>query len=174
MHHPVIVSGVHAAWEAGLSTLRFNFRGVGESGGTYSNGIGEKEDVQGAIECLNGIFGARDHFLILVGYSFGAWAGIPIAVQDRRIDGMVAIAPPLEMFDFGFLRECKKKKLIIAGNQDGFCPLSLLEDWYQCLDEPKSLSIIQGADHFFFSHHRFLIPHLKEFFRTFSSQEPSA
>ena len=167
LHNGVILSGVHAAWEAGLSTLRFNFRGVGESEGTYSDGIGEREDVQAAIECLNGTFGGRDHFLVLVGYSFGAWVGMPIAIRDGRINGMVAIAPPLEMFDFGFLKECKKRKLIVAGSQDLYCPLRLLEEWFQHLHEPKSLTIIQGADHFFFSYSRSLIPPLKEFFKTF-------
>ncbi len=167
MHNPVILAGAHAAWEAGLSTFRFNFRGVGESGGVYSDGIGETEDVQTAVEYLNKTFGERDHFLILLGYSFGAWAGLPVAIRDGRIDGMVAVAPPLEMFDFGFLKECKKKKLIIAGSQDLFCPLPRLEEWYHQIDEPKSLTIIQGADHFFFSHHRSLIPPLKEFFRGF-------
>ena len=167
MHNGVILSGVHAAWEAGLSTLRFNFRGVGESGGAYSDGIGEKEDVQAAIECLNGTFGEQDHFLILVGYSFGAWTGMPVAIREAKINGMVAIAPPLEMLDFGLLKECKKKKLIVAGSQDLFCPLPLLEEWYQHLEEPKSLIIIERADHFFSSHSRSLIPPLKEFFKTF-------
>ena len=169
MHNPVILSGVHAAWEAGLSTLRFNFRGVGESGGAYSDGIREKEDVQAAIECLNATFGEQDHSLILVGYSFGAWAGMPIAAKDGRINGMVAIAPPLEMYDFGYLKGCPKKKLIVAGSQDLFCPLPLLEEWYQQLADPKSLFIIEGADHFFSSHQRSLLPPLREFFRTFSS-----
>jgi hypothetical protein len=169
MHNSVIHSGVHAAWEAGLSTLRFNFRGVGESGGAYSDGIGEKEDVQAAIACLNGTIGEQDHFLILVGYSFGAWAGLPIAIKDGRINGMVTIAPPLEMYDFGYLKGCPKKKLIVAGSQDLFCPLPLLEEWYQQLADPKSLFIIEGADHFFSSHQRSLLPPLREFFRTFSS-----
>ncbi len=169
MHNSVILSGVHAAWEAGLSTLRFNLRGVGESEGAYSDGIGEMEDVQAAVECLNGTFRERDHFLILVGYSFGAWTGMPIAIRDGRIVGIVAIAPPLKMYDFGYLKGWRKKKLIVAGSQDLFCPLPLLEEWYQHLDEPKSLIIIEGADHFFFSHERSLLSPLREFFRTFSS-----
>ena len=81
---------------------------------------------------------------------------------------MVAIAPPLELYDFGFLKGCKKKKLIIAGNRDLFCSAALLEKWYQQLEEPKSLAIIQGADHFFFAHIRFLIEPLKEFLKVIS------
>jgi alpha/beta superfamily hydrolase len=170
MHNPVIVSGVQGASEAGLSTLRFNFRGVGESEGRFADGIGEREDVQAAVDCLNATFGERVHSLILFGYSFGAWAGIPVAVRDGRIHGMVVVAPPLEMYDFGFLKGCKKNKRIVAGSQDAFCPLPLLEKWYQSLEEPKSLTIIEGADHFFFSHHRSLILPFKEIFKTVSQE----
>jgi len=166
MDNPVILSGVDAASEEGFSTLRFNFRGVGESEGAYADGIGEIEDVQAAVEYLDSTFGDRNHSLVLFGYSFGAWASTPVAVRDGRIHGMVAIAPPLELYDFGLLRGCKKEKLIIAGSQDLFCPLPILEKWYQHLEEPKSLAIIQGADHFFFSHHWSFIPPLREFFKT--------
>ena len=167
MHHPVIASGIEASFEAGFSTLRFNFRGVGESEGVYADGVGEKDDVQAAVECLNSRLGDRDPSLILLGYSFGAVTGLPIAIRDSRINGMVAIGPPLEMYDFSFLKGCQKGKLVIAGSQDQYCPLPLLEEWFQGLDKPKSLTLIHGADHFFFSHHRSLILPLKEFFKTF-------
>jgi len=166
MHNPVITSGVEASCEAGFSTLRFNFRGVGESEGGYSDGAGEKEDVGAAVECLDATFRERDHSLIVLGYSFGAWTGLPVALRDSRINGMAAIAPPLEMYDFSFLKGCPKKKLIIAGSEDQFCPLHLLERWFEDLDEPKTLALIEGADHFFFSHHRSLLPPLIEFFKT--------
>ncbi len=165
MHHPVIHSALHAALEEGFVTLRFNFRGVGESEGTYTDGVGEKEDVVAAVECLNAKLGDCDHSLILLGYSFGAWVGLPIAVQDDRIKGMVVIAPPLKMYDFDFLKGCKKNKLIVSGNQDLYCPSSILEQWFDRLEEPKSLILIPGADHFFFSHHRSLLSPLKEFFK---------
>jgi alpha/beta superfamily hydrolase len=55
----------------------------------------------------------------------------------------------------------------MAGDQDFFCPMALLESWFERLEEPKSLAIIEGADHFFFAHHRALIQPLKEFLRSF-------
>jgi uncharacterized protein len=170
MHHPVIASGVQGASEAGFSTLRYNFRGVGESGGRYADGIGEQEDVEAAVDCLNATFAERVHPLILFGYSFGAWAGMPVAVRDGRIDGMVVVAPPLEMYDFDFFKGCRKNKLIVTGSQDLFCPLPVLKEWYQQLEEPKRLTVIQGADHFFFSHHQSLIFPIKEFFRSVSQE----
>ena len=165
MHNSVITTAVEAASQEGFSTLRFNFRGVGESGGSYGEGIGERNDVEAVVEHLSLRLKDFNPLLVLLGYSFGAWAGLPVGVQDTRIKGMVAIAPPLEMYDFGFLKGCKKIKLFISGNRDFFCPSSLLEEWYQQLEEPKSLTIIPGADHFFFFHTHLLIQPLREFFR---------
>ena len=170
MNHPVMTAAADAASAEGFSALRFNFRGVGESGGSYGEGIGEREDVKAAANYLYPRLKGDRSLLILVGYSFGAWAGFPVAVEDERFKGMVAIAPPLEIYDFGFLKGCKKKKLFIAGDRDSFCPPSLLEGWYQQLEEPKSLTVIPGADHFFFSYTRFLLQPLREFFKKISSE----
>jgi len=165
MYNSVITTAVESASQEGYSTLRFNFRGVGESEGSYDEGVGERRDVEAAIEFFCSKQKESNPLLILLGYSFGAWISLPIAVQDRRIKGMVAIAPPLEMYDFGFLEGCKKKKLIIVGNRDLYCPIPMLEKWYQKLEEPKSLTIIQGADHFFFFHTQMLIQPFREFFK---------
>jgi alpha/beta superfamily hydrolase len=111
MDHPVMTMAAETASQEGFSTLRFNFRGVGESEGSYGEGIGESEDVKAVADHLYSRL-KNDHSpLILVGYSFGAWVGFPIAIEDERFEGMVAIAPPLEIYDFGFLKGCKKKKL---------------------------------------------------------------
>ncbi len=167
MDHPVVTTAAEAAIEEGFSTLRFNFRGVGRSEGSYGEGIGEREDVKAAADYLYSTLKGSHPPMVLVGYSFGVWAGFPIAMQDERFEGMVAVAPPLQIYDLGFLQGCKKKKLFIAGDRDLFCPRSLLEEWYQQLDEPKSLTIIPKADHFFLFHTRFLIQPFKEFFKSF-------
>jgi len=170
MDHPVITTAMEAASQEGFSTLRFNFRGVGESEGSYGEGIGEKQDVKAVTDYLYLRLKDNHSPLILVGYSFGAWAGFPIAIEDGRFEAMVGVAPPLEIYDFGFLKGCKKKKLFIAGNRDFFCPPSRLEKWYQQLEEPKSLVVIPGADHFFLFHTRFLSQPLREFLKEISSE----
>ena len=165
MTHPVVTTALEAGFQEGFSTLRFNFRGVGESEGSYGEGIGERQDVKAVADYFDSRLRGDPPLLLLVGYSFGAWAGFPIAAEDERFEGMVAIAPPLEIYDFGYLKGCKKKKLFIAGDRDSFCPLPLLEGWYQQIEEPKSLVVIPGADHFFFSHTPLLLQPLREFFR---------
>ncbi len=167
MHNHVIEVALEVAHETGFSTLRFNFRGVGKSGGAYSEGIGERNDVEAAIQFLQTKMNDEHLPLLFLGYSFGAWVGFPVAIRDERIKGLIAIAPPLQMFDFNSLKGCRKKKLIIAGSEDPWCPKSLLDSWYQDLEEPKSLSLIQGADHFFFSHVRLIKEPLYNFFKTF-------
>jgi alpha/beta superfamily hydrolase len=166
MHNPVISTAADAAFQEGFSTLRFNFRGVGRSGGSYSDGVGEREDVKGAIEYLFRTLNHPDLPLIVIGYSFGAWTGLSAVVQDDRMKGMVAIAPPLELYDFGFLEGNKKRKLLVVGDRDFFCPIGILKKWFENLEEPKSLAIIEGADHFFFAHHHLLIEPLRAFFKS--------
>jgi uncharacterized protein len=170
MHTPVIAACTEASFLEGFSTLRFNFRGVGESEGSYGDGIGEKEDIQAALRFLALNLNNPNQSLILLGYSFGAWTGFQAAYQDAKITGMVGIAPPLAVYDFGFLRGCKKKKLFVVGDQDMFCPIPVLEKWYQDLEEPKSLTVLPGADHFFFSHVHALAQPLREFLKTFQPQ----
>jgi alpha/beta superfamily hydrolase len=165
MDNTVVAVGIEAASQEGLSTLRFNFRGVGESGGSYGEGMGEREDVKAVIDYFSAWLKDSNIPMILLGYSFGAWAGMPVAVEDPRIKGMVAISPPLELYDFGFLKGCKKKKLLVAGNQDDYCPAARLQEFYEHLDEPKALAIIEGADHFYSLHDSALIKPLREFFR---------
>ena len=165
MDNPVITAAVEAASREGLSTLRFNFRGVGASEGSYAEGIGEQEDVKAIIDYFHSRVKDSNPRLILVGYSFGAWAGIPVAVGDDRIKALVAIAPPLELYNFEFLKRCKKDKRVIAGSRDDFCPVPLLEEFYQTLEEPKSLTIIPAANHFFSFHLQSLTQPLREFFR---------
>ena len=166
MHNPVITAASEAAFQEGFSTLRFNFRGVGESEGSYGEGIGEREDVQAVIDFWGSKWKGSPPLLVLLGYSFGAWAGLPVGVADKRIRGLVAIAPPLELYDFGFLQRCEKPKLMIAGSQDPFCPTSVLEAWFGHLEEPKSLAVVPGADHFFFSHTRSLDQPIREFLKS--------
>jgi alpha/beta superfamily hydrolase len=173
MNHPVIMTSMEAAFQEGFSTLRFNFRGVGASQGSYGEGVVEKEDVKAVADYFYPTLKDGHPPLILVGYSFGAWVGLPVAIEDERFKGIVAVAPPLGIYDFGFLKRCRKKKLFIAGDRDFFCPPSLLEKWYQELEEPKSLAVIPGADHFFLFHTRFLIQPLREFFGKISSQSPN-
>ncbi len=166
MHNRVITSSLKAAQEEGYATLRFNFRGVGGSGGSYDEGIGEREDVASAIDFFHSVLKDRGIPLIFLGYSFGAWVGLPVVMKDQRVKGVVAISPPLEIYDFNFLKGYRGNKLILVGDRDEWCPLPRLKEWYETLEEPKSLKVFEDTDHFFSFQSNLLAQPLKDFLRS--------
>ena len=148
MHNNVVVAVARELAGYGLGVLRFNFRGVGTSQGSYEEGEGELEDVRGAIDFQTQAGDLEE--LYLVGYSFGTLVGLQVAVTDERIRKWAGIAPPVGFYDLSFLEGCSRPKLLVAGDNDPFCPPDSLEKLFTRLSDPKSLSIIPEADHFFF------------------------
>lgn len=167
MRNPVVAAVVRAAHEEGFTTLRFNFRGVGASDGAYDDGRGEAQDVTAAIEYLWQRRRDSDPPVVLAGYSFGAWVEARLGLKDGRVQGWIGVAPPLAMYDFREIQAWKRKKLIIVGDRDLFCPMERLKPWFEGLEEPKSLKVLEGADHFLMSQTREIVPTVREFLRTF-------
>ena len=143
--HNSVVEIMHEAFdEMGWTTLRFNFRGVGQSQGNFDDGRGEQEDVAAAIRHLqlNGITKVT-----LAGYSFGAWVNAQAASTQAGVLGSILVSPPLAHFPF--LMNAAKILMIITGDSDPFCPLAELEKLMKDMDQPPPLKIISGADHFY-------------------------
>jgi len=140
------IARIAAMWD--FASLRFNFRGVGGSTGQFGGGIGEREDVKGAIDYL--AERKKPPVIVLAGYSFGAIACLPVGTKDERVGGLIGVAPPLDMFDFGFLTDSSKPKLFVCGDRDTICPPSKMEDFFKNLSGPKWLRILPGVDHFFY------------------------
>jgi len=138
------IARVAAMWD--FTSLRFNFRGVGESTGTFGGGNSEQGDVRGAIDFLEGR--RKSPLILLAGYSFGAVVGLPVGADDERVRGLIGVAPPLEVFDFGFLGNCPQPKLFVCGDRDAICPPSKMEELFETLLDPKWLRILPGVDHF--------------------------
>ena len=140
------IARIAAMWD--FTSLRFNFRGVGESTGTFGGGDSEQGDVKGAIDYLEER--RKPPLILIAGYSFGAIPGLPVGVDDERVRGLIGVAPPLDMFDFGFLRHCPKPKLFVCGDRDDICPPLKMEEFFETLSEPKWLQILPGIDHFYY------------------------
>jgi hypothetical protein len=147
MHNKVVFRAAKAAWQAGLPTLRFNFRGVGKSTGSFSEGIGEREDVTAALDYLGTRFPAVP--VCLIGFSFGASVGLRVGASDPRVVALVGLGVPVTSTNMDFLRGVLKPKLIIQGTRDQFGSRAQLESFYGMLAEPKQLYWVQNADHFF-------------------------
>ena len=98
MDNPVVVRVAEVAQGVGMATLRFNFRGVGASGGVHAGGEGEQDDVAA---------------------SFAALAG--------RLPALALLAPPLRMYDMDFLGHAPSHTLLVSGSRDQYCPAEELE-----------------------------------------------
>ena len=164
MYNNVVSTVCAALVQASLVAFRFNFRGVGGSGGRYGDGVGEQEDVRSAIAYVETLGYADSGRIGLAGYSAGAGFGIPVACNDERVKTICAISPPLSMFDFGCLNDCMKPKLLLCGGRDDFTPAELFFEFCQGLPEPKECGTIEGADHFWWGHESALADRVAAFF----------
>jgi alpha/beta superfamily hydrolase len=150
MHNKVVFKAAQALQILGIPALRFNFRGVGHSSGTYDEGRGEMDDVRFALEFLSRRYPGLP--VILGGFSFGAYMALRVAVIDDRVQAMIGLAVPARMFEGEYLQGSHKPKLIIQGTRDELAPYALASQWFEQVPAPKSLVAVQGADHFFQGH----------------------
>ena len=150
MHNKVVFRVAQALWESGMPTLRFNFRGVGRSTGTFDEGRGEADDVRVALEYL-----AKEYPgvpICLAGFSFGSWVGLPVGAADARVRQLIGVGVPVGSLPVDALAGCVTPKLIVQGDQDEYGPPAPLRAWFDTLLDPKRLVIVPGADHFFTRH----------------------
>ncbi len=139
-----LVDGFRAS---GFATLRFNFRGVGRSGGVHDHGRAELDDVKAAVTYV-----LRRQALttvVVAGYSFGAMVGLRAGAQDARVHKLIGVALPVATRDASFLQSVNKPKLLISGDQDSYAPVPKLQQLAAELPDPVALVIVEGGDHFF-------------------------
>jgi alpha/beta superfamily hydrolase len=146
MQNNVVESLVSAYGKGGFTTLRFNFRGAGRSEGHYDEGVGEQDDVRGAIAYLKDLGIVAIH---LAGYSFGAWVNARALSDLKDVAQMIMVSPPLNYMDFSFLKPNPKIKLIISGDRDDIAPPEMIQSLLHKWNEDADFRIIKGADHFY-------------------------
>jgi alpha/beta superfamily hydrolase len=147
MHTKVVYQTAKALTRIGCAVLRFNFRGVGSSDGTFNEGIGERTDFQAGLEFMHERY--PETRLWAAGFSFGAWIALSAGADDPRVTTLVGIAPPLSRYDFEKVRATAKPKFFIQGEFDELCPLKEMQQFYARAEEPKELVVIDSADHLF-------------------------
>jgi alpha/beta superfamily hydrolase len=136
----------------GFSCLRFNFRGVGRSQGTFARGEGELSDAATALDWMQA-FNENASGCWISGFSFGAWIAMQLLMRRPEIDGFISIAPPANMYDFTFLAPCPASGLMVTGSQDEIVPPESVAKLVDKLRQQRGIaighSIIAGANHFF-------------------------
>ena len=130
----------------GYTTLRFNFRGAGKSGGRFDNGTGEQNDLIAAIDYLKE---AGITEIDLAGYSFGSWVNALTVKDEKTIQKMIMVSPPVGFIDFSAVSKIPCLKLVITGSRDEIAPALLIKDMISSWNTEAAYKIIEGADHFY-------------------------
>lgn len=150
MHAKAVHAISRALAGLGLAVLRFNFRGVGRSAGHFSGGPGEREDARAALAWLTARHPGEP--LLVGGFSFGAWIGLAVGSAAPGVVGLLAIAPPLELYDFGLLTPRGVPVLCVAGTRDPFCPQPALAAFAAQAPARVTRVVLDGAEHLMTTH----------------------
>ena len=153
MHNKVVFRAASALSDAGLITLRINFRGVGQSTGEHDEGRGELEDVRAGLQYLAEAYPGKP--VTLCGFSFGARVGLEVGMLDDRVRNMISIGTPVDKYDFSFLAACPKPILFVHGDRDEFGGVSRLQDLVDQIRQHNAnveLRLIRDSGHFFEGH----------------------
>ena len=146
MHNKVIYRAAKALKGIDCAVLRFNFRGVGSSEGSWDEGQGEMDDFRGGIDWVANRYPGVSVWA--AGFSFGAWIALTVGALDPRVDLLLGIGAPTTC-DLATFRASTKPKFLIHGEGDELFPLQDVWRLYAELEEPKELAVIENADHLF-------------------------
>jgi alpha/beta superfamily hydrolase len=164
MSSNVVFSICQALALKNIAALRFNFRGVGQSEGEFGGGTGEREDVRAALAFVSSAENIKRNKIGLVGYSFGGGVAAAVAVLDERVK-MLALVSPALVYGGESLREYKKPKFIIIGENDNMVAPEEVEEAVEAMPKPKRFEIIPGADHFWAGYEEAVAEKVCRFFR---------
>ena len=149
MHTKAVYRAAQALNEAGLVTLRFNFRGVGTSTGSFDEGIGEQADLGTALDWLEARY---PHLPMVVGgHSFGSKVALSVGVADTRVVALFGLGLPVDKdeYDYAFLEETDKPVLVVQGEEDEFGSGARVASVLGTLGPHITLVRIPDSDHYF-------------------------
>ena len=149
MHNKVVFRAAAGLTDAGLITLRFNFRGVGASDGEH-DGAAEKQDVRDCLDYLAENY--PDQPITLAGFSFGARTGMEVGMTDDRVVRLISIGTPVDKYDdLDFLTAVRKPILFLHGDSDEFGAVENIRALYErvAANTEAELIVFPNCGHFF-------------------------
>ena len=147
MHTKVVFQSAKALARIGCVVLRFNFRGVGLSAGTWDNGRGELDDFKAAVAFMARTYPGLE--IWAAGFSFGSYIAATAGADDERVCALIAIAPPVDRYEFASVKLSTKPTFIVHGERDELISIKLARHFYAQLPEPKEFVEIDRANHLF-------------------------
>jgi alpha/beta superfamily hydrolase len=147
MHTKVVYQGTKALTRIGCVVLRFNFRGVGLSSGTWDEGRGEMDDYRAAVDFMAAAYPGLQ--IWAAGFSFGSFIAMTAGADDERVCALIGIAPPVDRYEYASVKLSTKPKFIVHGERDELIPLRTVRAFYARLQEPKEMVEIHRATHLF-------------------------
>lgn len=146
MHNKVVTQLYKTFNTLDFATLRFNFRGVEQSGGHFDQGIGETQDVLFLISWLKQVLPNLP--IWLAGFSFGGYV-CARAANETQIAQLITVAPAVNHGDFTILTSISCPWLIVHGDEDALIPIDQIQAFVSHPPVPIKLRIVAGASHFF-------------------------
>ena len=165
MNNNVVLAAVTGLTGQGIAVLRFNFRGMGGSEGSYTGGPGEQEDVLAAIAFLEAQKEIDRTRTGLAGYSFGAGIAADVAPKSSTVRALALIAPPTPNLGTPEFRGYAAPKLILAGDMDTFMPIDIIRSHTAKMAGLVELSVLLEADHFMGGYEGDIATRVGEFFK---------
>jgi uncharacterized protein len=153
MHNKVVFRAAAGLNDAGLTTFRFNFRGVGASTGEHNEIAGGREDVSDVLDYITENYPDQD--LTLAGFSFGSRTGLEVGYNDDRVARLISIGTPVDKYgDYQFLHKTSKPILFIHGDQDEFGAIDSLKRLVDDVSKytETDLVVFENCGHFFDDH----------------------
>ncbi|CEJ13172.1 alpha/beta hydrolase [Phreatobacter sp. AB_2022a] len=152
MNNQIVYNLYYQFVSRGFSVLRFNFRGVGRSQGSFDHGVGELSDAASALDYAQAL-NPEARTCWIAGFSFGAWIGMQLLMRRPEVEGFISVAPQPNLYDFSFLAPCPSSGLIVHGDKDGVSPLASVQGLIEKLKTQKGIiidqQVVPGANHFF-------------------------
>lgn len=147
MDDSVIVAIAESLRDKGVATFRFNYRGVGESEGSYGGGIKEREDAVHAIDYVAARSEIAADKMGLAGYSFGGGVAFNVALKDGRVKALALISPVIPDSGWKRLGVFPQPKLLVLGDSDEYFPLAEYKPKIENTLKPGEYSIFPATGH---------------------------
>lgn len=170
MLNNIVVAICEALSRHSMAAFRFNFRGVGNSGGAFGEGIAEQEDVRAVLAFILSTADIDAKRIGLAGYSFGASVALPVALEDERVGLLALVSPALSDSGWEQLKGYRQAKFVIVGDADFVIPLERLRQHIGDIADPKQYQVVSGADHFWWGYEEEVAQTVARFFANGFSQ----